>query len=459
MDVAWLIIDSLSFSETPFANDGPATMPHLEELSEERGIVYTRAYSPGPSSPSSHGSFFTNELPSTTGMHEATPYFSSDLETIAGTLDDYRSLLVSTNPFVFNGLDRDFDVSDDLRTKQYMRFPDATDPITFTQKTDFDQGLRRWVSFLLDDGKPIRNFVNGVSYKLWFRKQNAAIPRSLPDDEVSYQYAKTMERKIRRFREETEGNSLVVANYMDVHPPFDASDEAIERFAGKYSRDELPIQVAGQDVLQAVEEGDEEDVEPMTKLYHAAIWDLDRKLSPLVEELLADDVAVFITADHGNWFRRTEEFEPELIHVPLIAFLPEEAPRTIDHTVNIRHLPTTTMEVLDRDHSFTGESLLSVTEDQLSITESIHEPDGDSPVAAHGEGERDVQHDVAAIWGDARVEYVDGEFERVSGSDDEYDRLRAVIEDLVESGHRSNLDEDIEYDAETEQRLEDLGYL
>lgn len=458
MDVAWLILDSLSFASSPFAADGPETMPGLRDLASDRGVVFTEAYAPGPSSPSSHGSFFTNELPSTTGMHEASPYFDADLETIAGALASHESLLISTNPFVFNGLDRDFDDTDDLRASQYLVFPEATDPHAFTQRTALDRGPRRWLTFLLDGGRPIRSFVNGVAYKLWFRNQNAAIPDALPGDDVPYQYASTMNERIRRFLDEADGDAFVAANYMDVHPPFDASDEALARFAPDEASEDLPIQVAGQEVLSQYRQGDQETADRMMKLYRATIWDLDRKVTPLVEELLADDTAVFVTADHGNWFRRREEFETEVVHVPLLAFVPGHGPSTIEHTVSIRHLASTTMAALDLEDPFPGEDLLAVSADQLAVTESIHEPEGDSPVAARGGAEWEVLHDVLAIRGDARVEYVAGEFERVSGGETACDPLEEAIADLVDGGIRSGC-ADIDYDAETERRLEDLGYL
>lgn len=458
MDIAWLVLDSLSFASTPFSPDGPDTMPQLASLADERGVVFTHAFAPGPSSPSSHGSFFTNELPSRTGMHEASPYFDADLETIAGALDDHESLLISANPFVFNGLDRDFDETDDLRASQYLVFPEATDPHAFTQRTTVDRGLRRWLSFLREEGKPIRSFVNGLAYKLWFRGQNAAIPDQLSGEDVAYQYASTMNRRIRDFIDEAAGDTFVVANYMDVHPPFDASEKALDRFAADEAREELPIQVAGQDILNQYKNGDERAAERMMKLYRATIWDLDRKITPLIEELLADDTAVFVTADHGNWFRRRTEFETELVHVPLLAFVPDARPARVDHTVSIRHLPSTTMGVLERADPFPGENLLDVAADQLAITESIHEPEGDSPVAAAGGVEDGILHDVLAVQGDARVEYVNGTFVRVRGDEETCDRLQRAIAKLVEAGvHSGNAT--IDYDAETEARLEDLGYL
>lgn len=459
MDVVWLILDSLSFRETPFAPDGPETMPRLQELAASHAVVYTNAYTPGPSSPSAHGSMFTGELPSTTGMHEATPYFSADLDTIAGALSAHRSLLISTNPFIFNGLDRDFDETDDLRSAQYMLFPEATNPLEFHMRSDHASKLREWVAFVTNGGKPLRSLANGVSYKLWFRNQNAAIPRELPGDDTRYQYAATQNARIRAFLDRGDGDAFVVSNYMDVHPPFDASDEALARFAPDEAREDLPIEVAGQEILANYREGDERTVDLMSKLYRAAIWDADRNVAPFVEELLEDDTFVVVTADHGNWFRRREEFETELIHVPLLIFAPDEEARTVDWSVSIRDLATTTAEAAGVGaDAFAGDSLLRADGHRLSITESIDEPDSDSPVAAHG-GETSVQYDIAAIKGDARVDFVGGMYDEKAGSADAVSELRAAIDDLASRPPRTGGTERIEYDPETEQRLKDLGYL
>jgi hypothetical protein len=115
------------------------------------------------------------------------------------------------------------------------------------------------------------------------------------------------------------------------------------------------------------------------------------------------------------------------------------------------------MGALDMTNPFRGESLLDVEKDRLSITESIHEPHGDSPVDAHGGVGDEIIHDIAAIQGDAHVEYVAGEFERVTGSNDDTADLETAIEDVLAGGIRSE-EREIEYDEQIEQRLEDLGY-
>ena len=115
MDAVWLILDSLSFDETPFAADGPKTMPGLADLADERGVVFTSAYAPGPLSPSSHAAMFTGALPSTTGMHEAHPYFDGSCRTIAEALTPtHTSHLISMNMWLSQGLADGFDKYEDF---------------------------------------------------------------------------------------------------------------------------------------------------------------------------------------------------------------------------------------------------------------------------------------------------------------------------------------------------------
>lgn len=461
MDAVWLILDSLSASATPFVDGGEETMPELSALASEHGVNFPNAYVPGPSSPSSHGSFFTGELPSTTGMHEARPYFDrTDIPTIAGALEGtHESFLISSNPFIFNGLQRDFDKTDDLRNEQYLLFNDASDPGRDDGRWDYDSTLRQGIAFLRHSEKPVRSLFNAISYKWWVKRQGASIPKHADIDTENYQYAETTNRRIRAFLESGREDKFVVANYMDVHPPLDASNEAIERFAPDADRDDLPIGVRGQDVYEAVRDGDETLGDRMYNLYLAAIWDLDRKLAPLVDSLIDAGTFVIVTADHGHWFKRTRELEEDRIHVPLLVFHPGHQPRTVSETVNLRVMPRTTMDVVrGSPEEFSGPSLLNVDEDQTSITEFIHVGDTDNPVRPGGCDDGPVQRDIVAVRGDTRIDAIDGQILVEREDSQTADELSVIVEELLDEpvyrGHT-----EISYDEKIDQRLRDLGYL
>jgi 2,3-bisphosphoglycerate-independent phosphoglycerate mutase len=259
-----------------------------------------------------------------------------------------------------------------------------------------------------------------------------------------------------------EQDALIVANFMDVHAPLTASDEALTEFAPNTSRSEMPIGVKGDKIHDRIQSEDDYEGEDMYKLYKAAIWDLDRKIAPLVQDLINDDTLVIITADHGNWFRREHGLDEERLHVPLLIFGPDISPRQVPYTVNIRSLPRTTMEITTGESGgFAGNNLLEVNEHQLSITEFIHEPDaGGRPVTPTGleNVDSDIVYGVAAVKNGARVDH-NGEGIIVRrGEPPLTNELSDIIEELREQHIKTGTDS-IEYDEQTEDRLRDLGYL
>jgi hypothetical protein len=451
MDIAWLIIDSLSFDATPFGDGGPATMPNLAALADEHAVSFMNAYVPGPTSPSSHGSFLTGELPSVTGMHEAHPFFDGSVPTIAEALaDTHQSFMISANPFIFNGLHRGFDEIEDLKTTRNPLFSEATDPITFNH-VDNGSGVAKLHSYLFNDGKPLRSVLNAVAHKIAGQRNR-----------TEWRLAETISDRVREFLNR-DGNRFAIANYMEVHPPLDASNEALDRWAKDYNREELPIGVEGSKIYERIQSETEYEGEDMYALYLAAIWDIDQHLGSLMEDLIAKDTFIIVTADHGNWFRRDGELDEERIHVPLLVFDPNTDASQVSKTVNIRSLPRTTLAALDHSdaESFSGTSLLDVVEDQRSITEFIHnDAETSVPVTPSGKlGVKDeILYKIAAIKRDARVDF-DGEQVTVIREDSTYeDELRATVDELRES-NLSTTDDDIDYDESTQQRLEDLGYL
>lgn len=465
MDVVWLILDSLSYSATPFCPDGPDTMPRLTRLADERGVVFSRAYAPGTKSPSSHGSFFTGELPSRTGMHEAYPYFDGQTPTIAGVLGEtHETALVTSNSYVLNGLDVDFQTVDDLVGAEYMLFEEATDPRRFANENEFDSRLEKYEAFLREDGRPFRSLANGLNFKRIRYTRDSVLPQKGRYDDARYQYSQTVRRSIEGMRAKSDDDVFVVANCMDIHPPLDATDDALEQFCPGRSREDLPIGINGKEALGLVRNGDAGNdlVESMYDLVKAATWDVDRHLGPLVESLVDDGAFVVVTADHGIWFRREHRLDEELIHVPLLLFAPDEPARTVHETVNIRSLPVTTIETIPETvaHEFTGDSLFDVTGDRMSITEYIHSDDADtSPVDAFGSPSGPIVYDVATVRGDTRVDFREGEFHTVRGDGETAAELRELIAELRSREIQTGGDEPIEYDETTEERLRQFGYL
>jgi arylsulfatase A-like enzyme len=458
MDVAWIIIDGLSYSATPFPEGGPNTLPRIKQLADKHGVVFSNAYAPGPLSPSSHASMFTGQLPSAVDMHEARPYFDSDAPTIATALhDSHQTHLVTGNEWLFQGLDEDFDETFDFG-RQYLIFREALDPGPYFHGDN--SRVRDFIRDSTNEGGLIKSFANAVNYRI--NGGYGVMPKGWGDSE-EYQYAKAQTNEVRK-RLESDEDSCVVANYMDVHAPIKATEEAIEKFSDSSNPEELPVKVSPERHIPDSKKS--YDVDRMGQLYKAAIWDVDRKISPLIEELIEDEVLVILTSDHGRIDTGTAYSDTRL-HVPLVIFSPDEDARRVSETVSIRSIPKTITDAVNVNKvNFDGTSLLDIKHDQTAITEIIHHPN-EVYQETHrvditrvpGEDDRDIQHDIVIHEGDARGEHIQGNFTTTNTSPEQDKEFEDICEKLIKRTVKGTREDGLETDPVTEERLEDLGYI
>lgn len=459
MDAAWLVLDSVSWDATPFSEDGPATMPQLERLADEHATVFTDCYTSGTASPDSHSSFFTGRFPSQTGYHRGYYEYDGAYPTVADATDrTHESVLVTQNQYVL-GLGASFDTVVDVGgwAEYSPPFPEATNP---DEESDLQQygTLRRYVEFAKRDGKPIRSLINGVSYKY-----NDIF------NEESYIDVATEEINA-EIREHDSGGDprFVVANYMGAHPPFAPTGEAIRNFTEAERIESLPV---GEEVpYRHSLESSQYDMADVRPLYYASIWDLDRNVAPLVRDLLERGTVVFVLADHGTCVNYVDPLSETRTHVPLLVFTPGGEGRRIPHTVNLRHIASTTTSLLNEHHPdvrlLPGRNLLETTADEVSITEYIHygrtgDPPASNTAIAHATEE--LVYRVAARKGGARVDYSDHDdsYEVVRGDETTTDELEAAIDEHlreVVGGERPDGNGSYDFDVD-EDRLRHLGYL
>jgi membrane-anchored protein YejM (alkaline phosphatase superfamily) len=390
-------------------------------------------------------------------MYEAHPYVESPPPTIATELGSaFETFLITGNEWVFQGLDTDFDDTVDLG-RQYLISHDALDPAKY-----FTINKTRLTAFLKDavsDDVLFDSLRNLLAYRT---HSGYGIQSRDAGDAEEYQSATVQADHIRRWlQHRTHG--FVFANFMDVHAPISVSDAALARF-GDGDDEQLPV---GQPSERHLPDDQKSyDVEMMERLYHAAVWDVDRKLTPLIEELVADDALVILTADHGRVDTKSA-YSDQRLHVPLVVFDPDSPATTVEHTVSIRSIGTTILQHFGVDSSrFEGKSLLNVAEDQTCITEVIHHPNEvfeetqrvditrltDKPDA-------EIQHDVVVRCGDVLAKQIGREFSCHPPGSAECDRLRELVNELRSHTVSGTRPGGIDYDPVTLRRLEELGYL
>ncbi|QGA81924.1 Arylsulfatase A [Halomicrobium sp. LC1Hm] len=383
-------------------------------------------------------------------MNEASPYFDGNYRTIADIYDTSKqSTLISVNPFLFNGLHREFGTVDKLMSEEYLIFEGGTNPRTFGAKNRTLSRAERYWKFLFQENAPFRSFVNGVAFKLWHRLDKTVVAGERSDSSGEYQQAEIINDRIEAAVDQPD-DSFVLANYMDVHPPFDVTDESLERFADDWDREELPIGNSARDA-------DTFNQKAMYDLYLSAVADLDRRITPLIRSLINNGVTVFVTSDHGPWFA-TEALDEERLNVPLIIFDSEEPARTVDHTVSLRALPHTTERLVHScDSSFPGYDLLDVTTDQTVVSEHVHrDTSGRGPFTADEGTDTEITNDIVVREGTDYVTRIDGHW-KSSAAEEIAVKLREHAESVL--SHSPTRDGTVMHGSEMKERLEDLGYI
>jgi arylsulfatase A-like enzyme len=318
--------------------------------------------------------------------------------------------------------------------------------------------MNKYKDFVFAEGKPIRSFLNGIWWKTTAEKVPSAASGVIEETN----------NEIREFRQKNTTKTLVVANYMEAHAPFDPPTDAIRQFTNK-PVSQLPVGESGTKIRKKYNTKPDFGASDMYALYKASIWDLDRKVSPLIKEMISDDTFVIVTADHGNWFRLDDYLDEDRIHVPLLIFGPDTQGRYIDNTVNLRHIAATTTATLSEQgynvNQLPGENILEATDNLISITDFLFRDVIDElethPVSVHKQENGEWYHHVTAIKGDAKINYNGGsdKLEEIRGSESNLEELRESLSKHVERPVTFDDNQRMQMDEQTKDRLRKLGYI
>jgi hypothetical protein len=465
MNVAWIIMDSVSYSATSLSRSSNVnTTPKLKTLADMEGIVFNNCYTPAYASPGSHASMFTGMYPAETGIHKATPrnrdaYAASSSRIAERINHTHESMIVSQNPFIFYGLDSEFSQSIDLQQIQNVPFPEAHKRGNSLSSSSKLTTLAN----IFGEDMPVRSIINRLRLRL--TDNNDIEDLSEIGNIRSYMHS---------FIKNVESNShpyFIVANYMHAHPPFTPSVDAI-RSCTKFSPDDLPI---GEKLPFRSDRprSDEYELDKLLAVYYASIYELDRKITPMIENLLNNGVTVFLMADHGRAVYYDDPLGEDRIHVPLVIFDPNSAADERSHTVNLKDVARTTTSILSQHHEevdmMPGTDLLNVDENTISLTEYIHHSKNagndppESTSAIRGVTD-DVIYRICGIAGETRVDYdhSTGEFTKIRGtesqSNDIIERIKQHLDrNLSNRNSQTNLRSDVS--EANEDQLRKLGYL
>lgn len=340
-NLALIVLDTLRADHLGCYGYDRPTSPNLDRIASE-GMLYRYANSVANHTGPSHATMFTGMLPSEHGLMSAVSGMPTRMPTVQGVLTDagYSTAGLTSN-FVLrsrNGFNRGFDIYDD----------------SLVLANSMGRAAR-----LLADSSGV-----GLTYGASGHRNsdmNHAFghytrPHSVDGDSTTENAIGLVDQMA-----EKETPFFLFANYMDVHTPYQAPGEGMDRFLehdpGRFKRRMSNIAFQNRfDKLQVeIDNGAEadEEVGALMDRYDAEIAFVDAQIPALLEHLqkVSDaqgrELLVVITGDHGEGFgehhllAHGRELWQETLHVPLITWGNGSPKGVVEEDVSLIDLAST----------------------------------------------------------------------------------------------------------------------
>ncbi|WP_232702145.1 sulfatase [Halobacterium wangiae] len=477
---------------------------HASNLGElaDSGVWFEKAVAPATWSLPSHASLFTGQPPHEHGVTQ--PSQSRVPTDLVDELksNEYTCYGVSGNGFASPlwGFDEPFD--DFRSTRGPEPYVDGLD--VYTQlRSDLEAGtpklslLRQYFTESLAHPHPAKSLanlaavgINHVSREVVPALQ--AVPHDVFRTGIRETYAPEKNtRAITNFlREEAESESpfFVFSNYMDTHRPYAPPEDLQRKHLGAPLDDaeirRLNDEVAGPwKFIQRVENGevDDSDVDTLQKLYAGEVESVDRHLGRLLAELRRNDLfentLVVVTSDHGEnlgspdshgdrRFGHEASLSDDLCRVPLVVSHPDIEPGEVSELFSLTSLYDVILDASRRNAEFTVDDIRDQCAPRVACEypalgdESFYDehPDIDRAIL-----EQRVERDSLAAYENDWRAMLESGGTRLAEHRGEPADVGEAPESLVEFseailerlGHLNQVDVDVD----TQNRLEDLGYL
>jgi len=481
-NVLLVVMDSVRARNVGHLGHERDTTPFLDAFADG-ATVHREARAPGRWSLPAHASLFT-------GRHVAEHRLFDEGRqlrpgnTIWADLSErgYETGVFSYNGYINgateSGLERDFDTVEGYRDPP---FPEAANPQGIRgQHREF---LRRCV----DSGRPVRSALNGLLMKLaWDHPER--VPERLRRETMAGETPdEVYVEEFLDWQRDREGPWAACLNLMITHNPFEPTPEH-DRWGTDRAREiQDSLAFGNWEFLGGQEPLD--DLAALEVLYDGTIREADAHVRRIVETLRErndlEDTLVVVTGDHGEGFGGPDPIRPDLptvqhvvgshehlLHVPLVVKYPGQTDRIeVDDPSSLTAFPRVARAVADGEDVVPGETFVPDDGRVLASTHGLNEVnwermlefcDGDTDrfdeetrVVYERDGDRTLKH---LGWRDRAVTVAveDPRTRRIVEGHDPATVVADAFDDLTDASVIDAAGAGI--DAETERRLEALGY-
>lgn len=416
----------------------------------------------------SQASIVTGVLPHVHGVHTYSRSYESvpKADTIMGTLEDYHTVGISANAYAGPafGFDRYFDEFYSL--VRQTRFPEAATAEEFLADYDGDDAYLDYLRHCLRDDHPVKSFCNGV-IELASKAAPVDLWRPFFDEGASPGL-----RMARKVLGDADRPTFVFMNLMEGHVPY--------RPATYLDRDLYDCPPTWSSTTKSswelrLGEYDEEYWHRRNQLYRAHIDYLDRKISAFAEDV-GDDTTVVVTADHGDdlgtpvdegFVNHKSSLTEGVLHVPLhVLNAPDEVETQRSRYVSHLQVPALLRSIAEeRLEDVTRES---VPAEVLGMGGGSPPPEGvddrfwDRTIRCAYRDDEKVVWDTTGAVARYEVSPERSNWQRkVEALDEPPEWATAHFEADIQTVRRraKAAEEELDVDAKTEKRLQELGYL
>jgi arylsulfatase A-like enzyme len=453
-NVLLITVDSLRADHVGYHGYERNTTPHLDELAKS-SHVFSNAFSNGCSTRRSFPSILTSTHPLMYGGFEK---ISEDRTLISEAFNDsgYATGGFQSNPHLLEefGYGRGFD-----------KYFGSNTEASSTSK------LRQFVKQRFDDEGLIFD-----ALKICFEYSERIVGYN-PGEPFVKADEKTDEAL--EWVSDVDDPIFLWVHYMDVHHPYHPPEEHQLAFRDSPVSKRQSVKLRRK-MLEEPTNVTDEEMKTVLDLYDGEIRFFDAEMHRLIESVrdrLSGETVVAVTADHGDEFNdhhgfaHYDTFYDELLHIPLV--IDVEGSGEYDELVSLLDLAPTLAEYagVNIPETFVGESLESLIEDGSWDKEAVIAESGSvdpeqfrcSYRTSESKYIRGGNHRQAPAKPPEELYDLGADPAEQHNIIDEATQIASELREAVNSHRKKVAKTDrevatVEVDAETAQRLEDLGY-
>lgn len=470
-NVLLIVLDTVRASST--ALDSREITPTIQE-EMRRGATFQRAIAPTPWSLSSHASMWTGKYASEHGTTLDNQYLQENQETLAELLSEsgYRTGIFTPNLFTSAafGMDRGFEQKsfalDDKLFNQGVSIKQFALGTSWTSKQEFSRKLLKECF----SNYPVKSLSN-----LAYSKLRTLISRN-EDVERKYWDKKIVDDALQFINQQSKSKRpfFCFVNILSAHGPWEYDPNKLRKIGvepeeyGSEKKWKWLASVSESQWPYAAGELEltDHELEMLTHLYESWVHVADQyaeKLISAVDEVgLLDDTTIILTADHGeaignnSVLGHTVSLQENCVRVPLTMSGPNIKNREIRSPTSLKDIFGTVLDVSSVSSEYP--TLFDDRQDSVVLSETfgVDLSDVEPHVDNITEEVEKFSRLRRAAYGEESCVHRCPETGAVEGDQSLISSLDKLVDGLDKA---SSSEQSGQIGTETQQRLEDLGYV